>query len=84
MSQSCKFYLDIFRSGESDHPFCQIQYFDRFTHIKNIDLTAFAHSAGFKHQLTSLGNSHKIADNLRMGYRNRTSILYLFPEQWYY
>ena len=51
------------QSGQADEVFRQFQDLHRLAHIQNEDLALLCHSTRLEHQLGSLGNGHKIADD---------------------
>ena len=47
-------YVGIFVAGEPNQIFCQIQYFDRLTHIQHKNLPALCIGARLQHTIRSL------------------------------
>ena len=63
-----------------DKVFCQIHNFYRLAHIKNKYLTALGKTARLTNKLSSFGDSHKVACNIRVSYAYRTACLNLLFE----
>ena len=81
MPQTREDNLHVGAAGEADHALRQIDDLDGLAHVKDIDLTAFAHAAGFQHQLAGFGDGHEVADDFRVRDGYRAAGLDLFTEQ---
>ena len=44
----------------------QIHDLDRLAHVQHVDAAALRKTAGLQNELRSLGDGHKVADNIRM------------------
>ena len=83
LTQSGVLYLHILGSTEQNHTSCKVGYAHRLAHIEDEYLATLAVGTSLEHQLTSLGDKHKEAYNLRMRYRKRTTGCELLAEQRY-
>src|SRR2546421_9260765 len=72
--------LERLQPRQSDGLFCQIQNAHRLTHIEDENLATLAHGTGLEHQLCRLWDRHEVAQHIRMGYRNRSTLTDLLAE----
>ena len=82
-AQSGVFDLDILvgrQSGEFDHTTCHVGDLDRFTHIEDEHLVAFAHERSFKHQSAGFRDGHEVTDDVGMRDSERAAFRQLFAE----
>ena len=70
----------MLRTTQFDHSLCQVCDTNRLAHVEDIDLTPITHGTRLQHQLTSLRNQHKVTDNVRMRYGDRTTVPDLLAE----
>ena len=82
-TKTAVFYLDIdirFKAGKANQVSGQCIDFNRASHVKDKDFSAFCKGSGFQYKSYSFRNGHKITDNIGMGYGYRTSLFDLLFE----
>ena len=68
------------QAGHLDHAAGEVDDFDGLAHVEDVDLAAFAHGAGFEHELAGLGDGHEKAAHFGVGDGDGLPPLYLLAE----
>ena len=74
-------FIAQLQAAQMHHAPCEIEYFNRLTHVQHINFAALAHRTRLNHQLRRLGDGHEIARDVGMGQRDRPTRRDLLAEQ---
>ena len=80
VAQAGELYLHILRSGQGDHPPGQVYDLHRLSHVEDEDLPSLAHGPCLEHERARLRDEHEVADDVRMGDGDRSTVAYLLLE----